>query len=414
MCARRVVITGLGAVTSLGHSVPPMWEALCEGRSGIRRLSSFDPERFESQIASEVRDFDPTRWIDHREARRMERFCWFAIAAADEAIRNSGIDFSREDPTRCGVIVGSGIGGIMEMETQHQRLLEKGPERVSPFLIPKLMINAAPGLISIRYALQGPNSATVTACSSGTHALGEALRAIQHGEAEVMIAGGTEAAITPLGLAGFCNMKALSTRNDSPAEASRPFDKDRDGFVIGEGAGIAVLEELEHARKRGADIYGEFLGFSRTGDGFHITQPDPAGRGAALAMRRALEDAGKNPHELSYINAHGTSTPLNDVMESHAIRRALGPAADRVPVSSTKSMLGHLLGAAGGVEFVIMALCVRHNIVPPTINYTTPDPECDLDYVPNVAREVNVNLALSNTLGFGGHNSTLVVGKFEG
>jgi len=414
MRARRVVITGLGAVTSLGHSVPPMWKALCEGRSGIRKLTSFDPARYTSQIASEVTDFDPAKWIDVREARRMERFCWFAAAAAEEATRDSGIDFTREDLTRCGVIVGSGIGGIMEMETQHRRLLEKGPDRVSPFLIPKLMINAAPGIISIRYGLQGPNSATVTACSSGTHALGEALRAIQHGEAEVMIAGGTEAAITPLGVAGFCTMKALSTRNDSPAQASRPFEKDRDGFVIGEGAGIAVLEELEHARKRGADIYGEFLGFSRTGDGFHITQPDPGGRGAALAMRRALEDAGKNTDELSYINAHGTSTPLNDVMESHAIRRALGPAADRVPVSSTKSMLGHLLGAAGGVEFVIMALCVRHNIVPPTINYDTPDPECDLDFVPNVAREVKVDLALSNTLGFGGHNSTLVVGKFAG
>jgi len=415
MQTRRVGITGVGLVTSLGHDAPTTWKALCEGKSGIDRITLCDPEAFESRIASEVKDFDPTPWAPPREARRMERFCWFAMAAADEAVRDSGIDFSREDITRAGAIVGSGIGGIGEMEAQHEKLLEQGAHRVSPFLIPKLMINAAPGLISIRYGLRGPNSATVTACASGAHALGDALRSIQHGEADIIIAGGSEAAITPLGLAGFCNMKALSTRNDSPTQASRPFDKDRDGFVIGEGAGIAVLEELEHAKKRGARIYGEFLGFGRAGDGYHITQPDPEGKGAALAMTNALQDAGVPAHKLSYINAHGTSTPLNDPMESKAIRLALGQEAENVAVSSTKSMLGHLLGAAGGVEFVIATLAVFNDIAPPTMNYTTPDPECDLpDYVPNAAREMTINTAISNTFGFGGHNATLVVGKFKG
>jgi len=399
----------------LGRDVPTTWKSLCEGKSGIARTTLCDPEEFESKVASEVKGFDPSPWVAPREARRMERFCWFAIASADEAVRDSGIDFSKEDITRAGVIIGSGIGGIGEMEAQHKKLLARGARRVSPFLIPKLMINSAPGLISIRYRLQGPNSATVTACASGAHALGDAFRSIQYGEADIIIAGGSEAAITPLALAGFCNMKALSTRNDAPTEASRPFEKHRDGFVIGEGAGIAVLEELEHAKKRGAHIYGEFLGLGRTGDGYHITQPDPEGTGAALAMTKALEDAGVAPDELSYINAHGTSTTLNDSMESRAIRRALGPVADNVPVSSTKSMLGHLLGAAGGVEFVVVTLAVFNDVAPPTINYTTPDPDCDLpDYIPNTAREMTINAAISNTFGFGGHNAALVVGKFKG
>jgi len=414
MQVRRVVITGLGTVTSLGLGTAVMWDGLCQGRSGITSITLFDASGFESRIASEVKNFDPSPWMDVREARRMERFCWFAIASADEAVKDSGLDFTKEDRTRAGVLIGSGIGGLGEMETQHGKLLDRGPDRVSPFLIPKLMINAAPGQISIRYGLQGPNSAVATACSSGTHALGEALRAIQCGEAEIMLAGGSEGAITPLGLAGFCTMKALSTRNDSPTQASRPFDNDRDGFVMGEGAGIAVLEELEHARKRGARIYGEFAGFGRSGDGFHITQPEPEGKGAALAMTKALADAEIAPDKLTYINAHGTSTQLNDVMESRAVRLAFGPHAGKVAVSSTKSMLGHLLGAAGGVEFVISTLAVYHNIIPPTINYTTPDPACDLDYVPNTAREMTVNYAMSNTLGFGGHNASVVVGKFTG
>ena len=413
MQRRRVAITGLGTVTSLGHDVSSMWKALCEGKSGVAAITQFDASRFETRIASEVHGFDPAMWIDAREAKRMERFCWFALATADQAITDAGLDFSTEDTTRIGVIVGSGIGGIGEMEAQHQRLIDRGPERVSPFLIPKLMINAAPGLISIRHHLQGPNSAVATACSSGTHALGEALRIIQSGEADIMIAGGSEGAVTPLGLAGFCNMKALSTRNSSPAEASRPFDKDRDGFVMGEGAGMVVLEELEHARQRGARIYAEFTGFARTADGFHITQPEPEGKGAALAMKKALADAGLNPEDLAYINAHGTSTQLNDAMESKAIRGALGTYARKVAISSTKSMLGHLLGAAGGVEFIIATLAVHHNVIPPTINYHTPDPDCDLDYVPNVAREITVNVAMSNTLGFGGHNASVVVAKLQ-
>ena len=414
MQMRRVVVTGLGLVTSLGHDARTTWKALCEGKSGVGPITRFDASGFESRIASEVKDFDPGRWIDVREARRMDRFCWYAVATADEAVKDAGLDFSKEDTTRAGVLIGSGIGGLGEMEAQHEKLLNRGPDRVSPFLIPKLMINAAPGQISIRYGLQGPNSAVATACSSGTHALGEALRIIQYGEADIMIAGGSEGAVTPLGLAGFCSMKALSTRNSSPAEASRPFDKDRDGLVMGEGAGTVVLEELEHARKRGARIYAEFLGFGRTGDGFHITQPEPEGRGAALAMTKAMQDARIQPEQLSYINAHGTSTPLNDVMESRAVHLAFGPAARKVAVSSTKSMIGHLLGAAGGVQFVVCAFAVRHNVIPPTINYTTPDPDCDLDYVPNTAREAAVSYAMSNTLGFGGHNASVIVGKFAG
>jgi len=415
MHGRRVAITGLGLLTSLGHDVPGTWKSLCEGKSGIARITAFDPDAYESQIGSEVKDFDATRWMPPRESRRMERFCWFAVASADEAVSDSGLDFGKEDTTRAGVVIGSGIGGIGAMETQHEKLLSQGARRVSPLLIPKLMINAAPGVVSIRYGLQGPNFAVVTACSSGTNALAQALRIIQYGEADIMIAGGAEAAITPLGLAGFCNMKALSTRNDAPAQASRPFDKDRDGFLIGEGAGMIVLEELERAKKRGARIYAEFIGVGQTADGFHITQPDPDGKGAALAMTTALEDAELAPDQLSYINAHGTSTPLNDVMESRAIRSALGPAVDNVAVSSTKSMLGHLLGAAGGVEFIITTLVVAKDIVPPTINYTTPDPECDLpDYVPNAARRMTVNAAMSTTLGFGGHNASVVVRKFNG
>ena len=413
MQLRRVVITGLGTVTSLGLDTQTMWRALCEGKSGVAPITGFDATRFETRIASEVKNFDPGQWMDPREARRMERFCWFGIASAEEAVKDAGLDFSKEDLTMAGTVIGSGIGGIGEMETQHGKLLERGPDRVSPFLIPKLMINAAPGLISIRYGLQGPNSAVATACSSGTHALGEALRIIQCNEADIMIAGGSEGAVSPLGLAGFCSMKALSTRNDNPTEASRPFDKERDGFVMGEGAGVVVLEELEHARKRGARIYAEFLGFGRTGDGFHITQPEPEGKGAALAMTKALGDACISTDQLNYINAHGTSTQLNDAMESRAIRLAFGSQAYKVAISSTKSMLGHLLGAAGGVEFVIITLAVHHNIIPPTINYTTPDPECNLDYVPNTAREITVNYAMSNTLGFGGHNASVVVAKLR-
>jgi 3-oxoacyl-[acyl-carrier-protein] synthase II len=413
MARRRVVITGLGAVTSLGQDVPTLWKNILDGRSGVAPIGAFDASQHASRIASEVRGFDPTQWMDPREAKRQDRFAQFAMAAAVQAVEDSGIDFAKEDVQRVGVLIGTGIGGIGELEQQHSRLLEGGPRRVSPFLIPKLMGNAASGVVSIRWGLQGPNSTVVTACASANHSLGAALRCIQYDEADMMISGGSEAAITALGVAGFASMLALSTRNDDPTAASRPFDKDRDGFVIAEGAGVVVLEELEHAKRRGASIYAEVAGFAATGDAYHITAPQPEGTGAAMAMIRALHDAGIQPDQVDYINAHGTSTPLNDAMESRAIRKALGGAADKVAVSSTKSMLGHMLGAAGGVEMILTALAVRDDVAPPTINYKTPDPDCDLYYVPNEAKRMTITYAMSNTLGFGGHNATLVLKKCD-
>jgi len=411
---RRVVVTGLGAVTPLGNSVEELWESLLAGRSGVARLSCFDPARFSSWIAAEVKGFDPHRYIDPREAKRMDRFVQFAMAATQMAVEDAGLVFEREDLERIGVYIGSGIGGIAILEAQKEVLMTKGPRRISPFLIPMLIINIASGLVSIRYGLKGPNSSCVTACATGNHAIGDAFRIIQRGDAEVMVAGGTEAAITELGFGGFCAMKALSTRNDEPERASRPFDRDRDGFVMGEGAGIVVLEELERARARGATLYAELIGYGMTGDAHHITAPAPDGDGAQRAMRAALQDAGLEPSQVDYINAHGTSTELNDRVESIAIRKVFGDSADRLLVSSTKSMVGHLLGAAGGVELIATVLALRHGVIPPTMNLENPGEDCDLDYCANAARRADIAIALSNSFGFGGHNAVLAVRKVLG
>ncbi len=412
--ARRVVITGLGIVSTLGHDIETYWAGLTSGRSGVKLIKAFDTSEFDCKIAGEIQDFDPLQWMDKRSANRVDRFTQFGVAAAVQAVKDSGLDFEKEDRTRCGVVVGTGIGGLWEIEEQHTRLREKGPKRVSPFLVPKLMGNACAGQIAIQYQLMGPNFGATSACASSSHSLGIAFRAVRSGDADVMISGGSEAAITPLGTAGFCAAKALSTRNDQPEKASRPFDRERDGFVMGEGSGILVLEELEHARRRGARIYAEFLGFGASDDGNHIVEPDPSGRGPSLAMRMALRDGGVNPEEVEYINAHGTSTPLGDKAETVAIKIALGDHARKVAISSTKSMVGHLLGASGGVELVATALVIHRGVIHPTANYQTPDPDCDLDYVPNVARPCAVRKALSNSFGFGGHNATLLVGKFSG
>ena len=411
---RRVVITGLGIISTLGHDIDTYWKNLIEGRSGVKPIKAFDTTDFDCKIAGEIQDFDPLKWMDKRSANRVDRFTQFGVGAAVQAVKDSGIDFEKEDRTRCGVIVGTGIGGLWEIEEQHARLREKGPKRVSPFLVPKLMGNACTGQIAIQYKLMGPNFGATSACASSSHSLGVAFRAIRCGDADVMVAGGAEAAITPLGTAGFCAAKALSTRNDQPEKASRPFDKDRDGFVMGEGSGILVLEELERARKRGARIYAEFLGFGASDDGNHIVEPDPTGQGPSLAMRVAMRDGRVNPEDIDYINAHGTSTPLGDKAETAAIKIAMGDCARKVAISSTKSMVGHLLGASGSVELVATSLIVHHGLIHPTINYQTPDPDCDLDYVPNTPRPFAVRKALSNSFGFGGHNATLLIGKFTG
>jgi 3-oxoacyl-[acyl-carrier-protein] synthase II len=410
---RRVVITGVGMITALGCDRQTFWPAICEGKSGVSTITSFDSSIFDVHIAGEIKNFEPEKWIERKQVRRLDRFAQFAVAAAVEAIKDAGLDVSKIDPTRAGVIVGSGIGGLIEIETQHTVLLTKGPNKISPFMIPKLMVNAAAGQISITFGLKGPNSAVATACASGTNAIGDAFKVIQRGEADIMVTGGTEAAITPMGVGGFAQMKALSRRNDAPEKASRPFDRNRDGFVIGEGAGIIVLEEYEHAKRRGADIYAEFLGYGMSGDGCHITAPDSEGRGAAQSMKDALRDASLNPEDITYINAHGTSTPLNDTIETKSIKSVYNTHARKLAISSTKSMLGHLLGASGGVEMVACALMVKHDIINPTINYETPDPECDLDYVPNVGRQTSVNRVMSNSFGFGGHNATLIIGKLR-
>ncbi|MCM8801158.1 MAG: beta-ketoacyl-ACP synthase II [Candidatus Omnitrophica bacterium] len=414
MQERRVVITGLGVISPVGNDVNSFWQALKEGRSGIGPITSFDASAFESRIAGEVKNFNPQDWgISKKEQNRTEKFVQYALASARQAIKDAGLDLDKEDNTRIGVLVGSGIGSLRIIEEQHQILLKHGPSRISPFLIPMLIVNEASGQIAINFNLKGPNSCVTTACASGSHAIGDAFKIIQRADADVMVTGGTESCITPLGVGGFCALKALSTRNDQPQKASRPFDLERDGFVIAEGCGIVILEELEHAKKRGANIYAEIAGYGMSCDAYHITAPDPEGDGAARAMKLALKDAQLNPEEVDYINAHGTSTKLNDKVETMAIKLALGNHAKKVMVSSTKSMTGHLLGAAGGIEFIACILAIKEGVVPPTVNYEHPDPECDLDYVPNTARKAKIEVCISNSLGFGGHNACLLVKRFK-
>ncbi|HUV67244.1 MAG TPA: beta-ketoacyl-ACP synthase II [Sedimentisphaerales bacterium] len=413
MNRRRVVITGLGCVTALAESADELFAALCEGKSGISTIESFDTSDYPVHFGGEIKNFDVTRYVDQRESKRMDRFTQFAMAAARQAVEDSGLDFSKEDVSRAGAVVGTGIGGIGEIEEQHIRLLNKGPGKVSPFCVPRLMANAASGNIAIQYGLRGPNFCVSSACASGNNAIGEAFANIVCGRSDVMITGGAEAALTPVGLASFCAARSLSLRNDDPPAASRPFDRDRDGFVLAEGAGILVLEEEEHARKRGARIYAELMGYSATDDGYHITAPLPDGDGAAAAMKLALADAGLAPEKIDYINAHGTGTELNDLAESSAIKRIFGKHAYKIPVSSTKSSIGHLLGASGAVELIVCVEAINKATIPPTINLENPDERCDLkmDYVPLEARQAKINYALSNSFGFGGHDACLVVGK---
>ena len=406
--SRRVVVTGLGTVASLGHNVSDFWSSLLAGRSGVKRVSLFDPSPFASQIGAEVTDWDAAQFIDPKEARRNDRYTHFGLVAAKQAFVDAGLDMAREDADRVGVMIGSGIGGMYTYESQLKVLAERGPRKVSPFTIPALIGNICSGLFAIEIGARGPNFGVVSACATGTHALGEAAHAIRRGDVEVMIAGGSEAAITPFAYASFCAMKAMSTRNDDPSRASRPFDLQRDGFVMGEGAGVLVLESLEHARARGARIYCELAGYAATCDAYHITQPDPEGKGLSMAMRRALASAGVGPENIDYINAHGTSTPYNDKFETLAIKRVFGDHARRVPISSTKSMTGHLLGAAGGLESVISVKTIQTGSIAPTINLQEADPDCDLDYVPNQARSATVRAVLSNNLGFGGQNASIV------
>lgn len=408
---RRVVITGMGTVNPLAVDLQEYWKALLAGKSGIAPITLFDTSAFKVHFGGEVKNFNPEPLIEARTARRLDRFSQFAMAASIYAVQDSGLDFPKEDPYRCGTIVGSGIGGLNEFEEQHCRCLKDGPNKISPFVIPKMIANAATGNVSIHFGLSGPNTAVSTACASAANAVTDALRAIQFDYADIMVCGGSEAAFAPMGLGGFCSARALSLRNDNPTAASRPFDKDRDGFVLSEGAGIVVLEELEHARKRGAKVYCEVLGAGSTADAHHITAPHPCGAGAAKAMELALKDAKLNPADVQYVNAHGTSTELGDEAETKAIKQVFGDHAKKLAISSTKSMIGHLLGASGGVELIACALSIKHGVLHPTINYQTPDPACDLDYVPNTAREVRIKRAISNSFGFGGHNCCLVVGS---
>jgi len=413
MNKRRVVVTGIGMVTPLGIGVEESWQGLLAGKSGIGKITRFDASRFATQIAGEVDGFNPEDYIEIKEIKKMDRFIHFAVAAAQLALDDSGLKITGNNADRTGVIVGSGIGGLPAIEYYHSVLLDKGPRKISPFFIPMLIINLAAGQISIRFGAKGPNSAVATACATGSHAIGDAFRIIQRGEADAMIAGGAESVITPLGIGGFNAMKALSTRNDEPEKASRPFDIDRDGFIIGEGAGIVILESLESAIMRGAKIYAEIVGYGMTADAYHITAPSPDGEGAARCIRMTLQDAAVNPAEVKYINAHGTSTKSGDELETRAIKTVFGDHAYRIAVSSTKSMTGHLLGAAGGVEAVVTALSIYHGIVPPTINLDNPDPECDLDYVPHQSRKMSLQYALTNSFGFGGTNACLLLKKFE-
>ncbi|MDR4466856.1 MAG: beta-ketoacyl-ACP synthase II [Nitrospira sp.] len=408
--ARRVVITGLGLVTPLGTGVEKTWKAICAGESGIARITRFDPTGYDAQIAGEVKDFDPARFIEKKEIKKMDTFIHYAVGAAQLAVDDAGLKVKPEEATKVGVYIGSGIGGLGSIEHYHDVLKEKGPGRVSPFFIPMTIINLASGQVAIRIGAKGPNSCAVTACATGNHCIGDAYRLIQRGDADVMVAGGAEAAVTPLGVAGFASAKALSFRNDEPTKASRPFDRDRDGFVLGEGAGVVVIEELTHALRRGVRIYGEIIGYGMNSDAYHITAPPEEGEGAVRCMELALKDAGIERNQIGYINAHGTST-MADAIETRAIKQVFGEQALRIPVSSTKSMTGHLLGAAGGIEAVFSILALYHGILPPTINLDHPDPTCDLDYVPNQARPAAIQMALSNSFGFGGVNACLIFKK---
>ncbi|MDF2670068.1 MAG: beta-ketoacyl-acyl-carrier-protein synthase [Paenibacillus sp.] len=409
---RRVVITGMGVVTSLGHDLETFWNNLMAGKSGVSLVEAFDVSEYPTRIAASIKDFNPDQFIDRKESRKMDRFVQFAVAASSLALKDANLSIETDmDPERAGVSVGSGIGGLGTWEDQHNILLEKGPKRVSPFFIPMMIANMASGQISMQTGAKGPNSTAVTACATGTHSIGDSYKLIQRGDADVMICGGAEATIRPTGMAGFCALRAMSTRNEEPDKASRPFDTARDGFVMGEGSGILVLEELEHAVKRGARIYAEVIGYGMSGDAYHMTDPDP--QGAARCMVKALKDAGIAPEAVDYINAHGTSTPIGDRSETTAIKSAFGEHAYKLAISSTKSMTGHLLGAAGGVEAVIAGLTLVNGRIAPTINLDNQDPECDLDYVPNVPRDADVKIAMSNSFGFGGHNATIVFEKYE-
>jgi 3-oxoacyl-[acyl-carrier-protein] synthase II len=417
--ARRVVVTGLGLITPVGNSVESTWSALMNGQSGVGYIKKFDIEKFSVKIAAEVKDFDPLKFIAKKEARKMGAFIHYAIAAAVEAMADSGLPlneagrFPDDVAEQAGTYISSGIGDFWAIEREHSKLLNEGPDRVSPFFIVSAIVNLAAGQVSIRYGAKGPNSATATACAAGAHAIGDSFKIIQRGDADIMICGGAESAITPMSVAGFASMRALSTRNDDPLHASRPFERDRDGFVVGEGAGLMVLEELEFAKRRGARIYAELVGYGMTADAFHLTMPDETGSGAIRVMTKTIKDAGIEPEQVGYINAHGTSTPYNDKFESLAIRKTFGDHAYKLAVSSTKSMTGHLLGAAGGIEGVFSVLALHRKVLPPTINYVNPDPDCDLDYVPNVPREAEVEYALSNSFGFGGTNAALLFKRYE-
>lgn len=409
---RRVVVTGLGLVTPCGNDVPTTWSAMMNGENGADYIKKFDTEKFSVQFACEVKDFDPLSFLDKKEARRMGAFTHFALAASDEAVKDSGLVIDASNAEMVGTYISSGIGDFWAIEREHEKLLNSGPDRVSPFFIVSAIVNLAAGNVSIRHGAKGPNSATATACSAGAHAIGDSFRLIERGDADAMICGGAESAITPMSVAGFASMRALSTRNDDPKHASRPFDAERDGFVIGEGSGIMILEELEFAKARGAKIYAEIVGYGMSGDAFHVTMPDETGSGAIRVMERAIKDASITPDRIGYVNAHGTSTPYNDKFESMAIKKVLGDHAANVAVSSTKSMTGHALGAAGGIEAVLSVLAIHEKKLPPTINYEFPDPDCDLDYVPNVAREAEVEYALSNSFGFGGTNACLIFKRY--
>jgi 3-oxoacyl-[acyl-carrier-protein] synthase II len=410
---RRVVVTGIGLVCGSGNTKEEVWSSLLAGRSRVGAITRFDVSSFPVRIASEVKEFDPLKFIEKKEVKKMDLFIHYAIAASQEAMDDSGLRITEDNATRVGSYIGSGIGGFGVIEREHEKFLKGGPGKISPFFIPAAIVNLAAGQVSIRFGARGPNSATCTACSTGAHAVGDSFKIIQRGDADAMICGGAEAAITPMGVGGFAAMRALSTRNEEPARASRPFDADRDGFVIGEGAGILILEELEQARARGAKIYAELIGYGMSADAFHITQPSEDGDGAVRVMMNAIHDAGIEPHEVDYINAHGTSTFYNDKLETMAIKRVFGDSASSIPVSSTKSMMGHLLGAAGGVEAGVLALALHNQIVPPTANYEKPDPDCDLDYVPNSARRTRIKHALSNSFGFGGTNAALLMKHYE-
>jgi 3-oxoacyl-[acyl-carrier-protein] synthase II len=410
---RRVVVTGIGLVCGSGNTKEEVWSGLLAGRSQVGTITRFDVSSFPVRIASEVKSFDPLKFIEKKEVKKMDLFIHYAIAASQEAMDDSGLPITEDNATRVGSYIGSGIGGFGVIEREHEKFLKGGPGKISPFFIPAAIVNLAAGQVSIRFGARGPNSATCTACSTGAHAVGDSFKIIQRGDADAMICGGAEAAITPMGVGGFAAMRALSTRNDEPERASRPFDADRDGFVIGEGAGILILEELERARARGAKIYAEMIGYGMSADAFHITQPSEDGDGAVRVMQNAINDAGIEPHEVDYINAHGTSTHYNDKLETMAIKRVFGDSAYSIPVSSTKSMMGHLLGAAGGVEAGIIAMALHNQVVPPTANYEKPDPDCDLDYVPNTARRIEIKYALSNSFGFGGTNAAVLMKRYE-